>query len=169
MARFASWRVVRETKGPVPAWAAVLPAAAPVVGSLRTLGIPVAAAYSSSSNIVPDGSPPRLVLQQPFRQQPYTSAEDTSAPARFLASRLFRTPSVFVRLANIQGDVEPGPTKRSAPLLLPSRLRARRHRRLGQRSLRAIRLFLFPGMFPSTCPFPGGHPPLPRKWQVSFH
>ena len=42
-------------------------------------------------------------------------------------------------------------------------------RRLGQRSLRAIRLFLFPGMFPFTCPFPGGHPPLPRKWQVSFH
>ena len=42
-------------------------------------------------------------------------------------------------------------------------------RRLGQRSLRAIRLFFFPGMFPSTCPFPGGHPPLPRKWQVSFH
>ena len=26
-----------------------------------------------------------------------------------------------------------------------------------------------PGMFPTTCPFPGGHPPLPRKWQVSFH
>ena len=26
-----------------------------------------------------------------------------------------------------------------------------------------------PGMFPPTCPFPGGHPPLPRKWQVSFH
>ena len=29
--------------------------------------------------------------------------------------------------------------------------------------------FFSPGMFPTTCPFPGGHPPLPRKWQVSFH
>ena len=27
----------------------------------------------------------------------------------------------------------------------------------------------FPGMLPTTCPFPGGPPPLPRKWQVSFH
>ena len=29
--------------------------------------------------------------------------------------------------------------------------------------------YFSPGMFPTTCPFPGGHPPLPRKWQVSFH
>ena len=24
-------------------------------------------------------------------------------------------------------------------------------------------------VLPPTCPFPGGHPPLPRKWQVAFH
>ena len=89
------------TKGLAPSWAAALPAAEPVAGSLHTLGIPVAAACSSSSNIVPVGSPSRLVLLQLVRQQPYTSAAaDTSVPASFLASRLLRSSSVFVRLVD---------------------------------------------------------------------
>ena len=40
-----------------------------------------------------------------------------------------------------------------------------------QRQAGAIRLLFCPGMlFPQiTSPFPGGRPPLPRKWQVPFH
>ena len=89
-----------------------------------------------------------------------------------LACSLWPSALVFRALSKLPGSAPPPRRRGRTYFVPPSRSRARRatHRRQkANASLSHPAPLLSWNVLPPTCPFPGGHPPLPRKWQVAFH
>ena len=162
-------QTVLAIEGSVPSWAAALPAAEPEEGSLHTPGTPVVVVCSTSSNTAPVDSPPQLVRHSRSRQPPCTSAvagsaaADTVVLAPSLASCYGELLALRTASELVQGDVGSGPDEEKRLLLLPSRSRARRHRRLGCAPFEPSGSFYFLECFPLLAPSRAATPLCPEN------